>query len=315
MSALHEIQRVSTKPFAFGRRVLGVLFSWGPGYEPQPPGLLFESDRVRGYFVDYRSKTTTKEARTPQLMLPGDVAQLALGWHERMLLGDRRAADEFERICKLLVAQAEDVGGLLLWPYELNIPKYGAKGRWYAGMTQGQAASTLVRAYLHTGRPEYQTLAERAIEPILRLDSRFVTMTHAGPILEEAEATPPSHILNGWIFALWGLWDLRITTGDRRIHDTLNTTIDCLRVKLDEYDVGWWTRYSLFPHRLPDLAKPFYHRLHIHQMEVLYRLTGMAEFGAAARRWAAYDSRLARCAALAQKVPFKIVDAVISRSR
>jgi heparosan-N-sulfate-glucuronate 5-epimerase len=302
-------------PVAFGRRVAGVMFSWGPGYEAQPPGLLFESDRVRGYFVDYRLKTTAKAARAPKSLLPGTIAQLALGWHERMLLGEERAGPEFERVCELLVVQAEDVGDLLLWPYELNIPKYGAKGRWYAGMTQGQAASTLTRAYLHTGRPEYQTLARKAIEPILRLDSRFVTVTPEGPILEEVESTPPSHILNGWIFALWGLWDLRITTEDGRIDDTLNATIDCLRAKLREYDVGWWTRYSLFPHRLPDLAKPFYHRLHVDQMAVLYRLTGIAEFGAAALRWASYDSPMARCAALAQKVPFKIVDAVASPVR
>lgn len=291
------------------------MFSWGPGYEPQPPGLLFESDRVRGYFVDYRSKTTTKAARTPKSLVPVSVAQLALGWHERLLLGEERAASEFERVCEVLVAQAEDAEDSLLWPYELNIPKYGLKGRWYAGMAQGQAASTLTRAYLHTGRPEYQTLAQKAIEPILRLDSRFVTLTPEGPILEEAEAIPPSHILNGWIFALWGLWDLRITAGDQRIDDILNATIDCLRGKLQEYDVGWWTRYSLFPHRLPDLAKPFYHRLHVDQMAVLYRLTGIAEFGAAARRWAAYDSRVARCAVLAQKVPFKIIDAVVSPVR
>jgi heparosan-N-sulfate-glucuronate 5-epimerase len=302
------------RPLASARRVAGVMFSWGPGYEPQPPGLLFESDRVRGYFLDYRSKTATKAARTPKSLLPVTVAQLALGWHERMLLGEERAASEFERICEVLVAQAEVVEDLLLWPYELDIPKYGTKGRWYAGMAQGQAASTLTRAYLHTGRTEYQILAQKAIEPILRLDSRFVTVTPEGPILEEAEATPPSHILNGWIFALWGLWDLRITAGDQRIDDILNATVDCLRAKLHEYDIGWWTRYSLFPHRLPDLAKPFYHRLHVDQMAVLYRLTGIAEFGAAARRWAAYDSPVARCSALAQKVPFKIVNAVVSRA-
>jgi hypothetical protein len=147
------------------------------------------------------------------------------------------------------------------------------------------------------------------------MDTRFVTVTPAGPILEEAEANPPSHILNGWVFALWGLWDVRVGLGERRVDPLLEATIDCLRTKLDEYDVGWWTRYSLFPHVLPDLAKPFYHRLHIDQMELLYRLTGITDFRYAASRWASYDSRFARFMALAQKVPFKLVDAVASPAR
>jgi hypothetical protein len=73
---------------------------------------------------------------------------------------------------------------------------------------------------------------------------------------------------------------------------------------LDQYDVGWWTRYSLYPHLLPDLAKPFYHRLHIDQVEVLYRLTGFEEFRSAARRWRGYDNHVYRIAAIAQKAMF-----------
>jgi heparosan-N-sulfate-glucuronate 5-epimerase len=302
-------------PFAFGQRVFGGIFSRGPGYEPQPPGLFFEPDRVRGYFIDYRAKTETRGARTPTSLLPGDAAQLALGWYERMLLGDALAADLFEQTCELLLAKAENAGDMLLWPYQLTIRKYGLRGLWYAGMTQSQAASTFTRGYMHTGRPEYARLALQAIEPLLRRDSRFVTVTPEGPIVEEAEARPPSHILNGWIFALWGLWDVRTAFGDARADDLLNSTIDCLRSKLDEYDLGWWTLYSLFPHSLPDLAQPFYHRLHVHQMEVLYRLTGMAEFGAAARRWASYDSTAASWTARAQKLPFKIVDGMASFTR
>ena len=47
-------------------------------------------------------------------------------------------------------------------------------------------------------------------------------------------------------------------------------------------------------------------------MEVHYRLTHIAEFGEAARRWESYDSRPARLAAVAHKVPFKLVDAIAS---
>jgi heparosan-N-sulfate-glucuronate 5-epimerase len=306
---------VLARPIAFGQRAMGSMFSIGPGYEPQPPGLLFETDQVRGYFLDFRSKTETKAAREPSSLLPVDLAQLALGWHERTLLGDRRTAREFEDASRMLLSQAEASDGALLWPHRLTIPKYGVSGLWYAGMAQGQAASVFVRAYLHSGRPVYKTAARQAIVPLFRRDSRFVTATPAGPILEEAEASPPSHILNGWIFALWGLWDVRAGLGDDDARPLLEETLECLRAQLARYDVGWWTRYSLFPHALPDLAKPFYHRLHVHQMAVLFRLTGIDEFGSAAKRWAAYDSPGARCLALAHKVPFKAADAVARARR
>jgi len=297
-------------PLALGQRVLGAILSRGPGYEPQPPGLLFEPNRVAGYFVDFRSKTYAKAAREPASLLPVDLAQLALGWYERMLLGEGEAASHFENACRLLFEQAEESGDALLWPHVLTIPKYGLSGRWYAGMAQGQAASVFVRAYLHRRQPEYEAAARRALDPLLRRDSRFVTTTPSGPVLEEAEATRPSHILNGWIFSLWGLWDVRVGLNEPDVGPLLDETIACLRARLPEYDVGWWTRYSLYPHPLPDLAKPFYHRLHIDQMAVLYRLTGISEFGSASRRWASYDSVRARSLAVAHKVPFKLADAL-----
>jgi hypothetical protein len=76
---------------------------------------------------------------------------------------------------------------------------------------------------------------------------------------------------------------------------------------IGSYDVGWWSRYSLYPHRLPDLAKPFYHRLHVHQLEVTARLVGEAELAETARRWAAYDTAPKRVGAIAQKALFVAV--------
>ncbi len=68
------------------------------------------------------------------------------------------------------------------------------------------------------------------------------------------------------------------------------------------------TKYSLFPHPIPDLAKPIYHRLHVDLANVLHRLTGAAEFQAAARKWASYDRAVPRAAAVAAKLPFIVMD-------
>ena len=55
------------------------------------------------------------------------------------------------------------------------------------------------------------------------------------------------------------------------------------------------------------LASPFYHHLHIVQLEVLYRLTGEEIFHRYATRWDGYRrSRLRRAVALLYKAVFKL---------
>jgi hypothetical protein len=277
-----------------------------------PPGLFFDDSTVRGYFTDFRAKTTSPEAAAPSRLLPADLAQLALGWWDRDLAGDSRAMEMFEHLCTLLAERAEIQGDEWRWPYHISIRKYKTEPPFYSAMAQGQIASTFVRLYLAAGDPRHAEIALAAVRPLVTEAGPFVTeadpclvsLTPTGPVLEESPSDPPSHILNGWIFSLWGLWDVAIGIGDERAKKVYDASLSCLRQMLDDYDVGWWTRYSLYPHSLPDLAKPFYHRLHIDQVEVLYRLTGFDEFGSAARRWRSYDTPIHRMAAIAQKTLF-----------
>jgi heparosan-N-sulfate-glucuronate 5-epimerase len=131
-----------------------------------------------------------------------------------------------------------------------------------------------------------------------------VADTEYGPALEEAPSHPMSLILNGWIYALWGLRDVAVGLRHREADEMLGASSECLLRMLPHYDTGWWTRYSLYPHLLPDLAKPFYHRLHVWQAEVMHRLTGNEGFGAAAARWRRYDRAASRVRLIAQKAAF-----------
>jgi hypothetical protein len=265
---------------------------------------MFDAASVRGYYIDFRAKTTSPLAATPERLIPAGLAQLALGWWERRLAGDTRAADEFRRICGLLEKRAERKDGKLLWPYDVFVSKYPTFWPPYSSMAQGQAASVFARAYLASGDAHDAELAQQAIRPIVEARSPLVTVTPDGPVPEESPGTPASHILNGWIYALWGLRDVELALGDPAAASLHELSLSCLRRMIDRYDVGWWTRYSLYPHKLVDLAKPFYHRLHADQTDVLYRLTGFAEFGDASRRWRSYDTPLNRARAVAHKVAF-----------
>jgi heparosan-N-sulfate-glucuronate 5-epimerase len=213
--------------------------------------------------------------------------------------------EKFQYACVLLEKSAEIREDEWRWPYRVGVPKYKIDPPTYSALAQAQIASTFVRAYLATANSQHAEIALAAVRPLVKEGgSDLVSLTWAGPVLEETPSSPPSHILNGWIYGLWGLWDVALGIGDEGAGQTYQASLNCLRQMLDNYDVGWWTRYSLYPHLLPDLAKPFYHRLHIDQVEVLYRLTGFDEFRSAARRWRRYDNHISRIGAIAQKTMF-----------
>lgn len=292
-------------------------FSYGPGYEAHPPGSRFNTARVQGYFIDYRAKihSPPRSAHNGTALEGIELAQRALGWWEEVLAGAARAEEEFLGLCAALEAVAERTDHGLLWPCWIAMPKYGVAAPWYSAMTQAQAASVFVRAHVRTGDDRYGDLAARAIEPILRSPpGGFVVPTPDGPVLEKiAYCRPPSKVLNGWMFALWGLWDVALALGDEHARRLFEESAECLRCNLSAYDVRWWTRYGLFPHPLPDLAKPFYHRLHVTQLDVMARLTAVPDFRETSERWARYDRPPAPAAAVASKLAFVPINLLARR--
>jgi heparosan-N-sulfate-glucuronate 5-epimerase len=294
-------------------RVRSNAFQWawsaalsrGTGYEPQPLGHFSRIDEVHGYFIDFSAKTKAPSATQPLGLSPAALAQLALGWWERSLHGDPHALGHFERVCTLLEGRAVPRGAELRWPYDEPVPKYGLHPPWYSALAQGQAASVFARAYVAWGHERHRMAALAAIQPLLANGpSDLVTNEDSCAVLEEAPSSPPSHILNGWIYALWGLWEIHVAFAHEASADAFSASMDCLRRSLPKYDVGWWTKYSLYPFPLTDLAKPFYHALHVHQLDILYRLTGFRDLLETRSRWSSYDTPTARARVVVQKAGF-----------
>ncbi len=270
-----------------------------------------------GYYIDYRAKVDTHLRYPGQRLQPAPLAQLALGWHERGLYGDRSAESAFLAVCEELASSAVPVDTGVVWPYDVAVAKYPLGRPWYSGMAQGQIASAFVRAWQRTGDDRFAERALKAIGPLLEASfAQLVTRTSRGPVIEECGPMQPrAHILNGWIFGLWGTRDVAVAFGDAGARRLEAETTAALAASLALYDTGWWTRYSLYPHVFADLAKPFYHRLHVVQMEVMRDLTGAPEFASAAARWKSYDTSLAAMRAIASKVPFVLTKRVRARAR
>jgi hypothetical protein len=288
-------------------RAINAALSRGPGYEPTPIGPAFDDVSVRGYYIDFRAKTTSPVAGDAAALPAIQLIQLALGWWERHVAGEEAALTRFFELCADVERRAVEGSAAapeLRWPVGVAVPKYGLAPGWSSALAQGQAGSVFVRAHLANGDDRYAELALRAVEPFLS-GSELVS---PGPILEEAPSDPASHVLNGWMSALWGLWDVQLGLGDPRAHTTFETSVACLRACLPSYDIGWWTLYSLYPHALKDLAKPIYHRFHVTQLEVYHRLTGFDDIAETRDRWESYDRPVPRARAIAQKAAFAVAE-------
>ena len=124
--------------------------------------------------------------------------------------------------------------------------------------------------------------------PLLSPASPLVVETEEGPVLQEYPTDPPTHVLNGWINALWGLYDIANAGGkladDAR--DAYQRGLEALAARLPLYNTGWnWSRYDLFPHAIVHVTSPFYHRLHVEQLRAMHDLDPRPMFAETADRW------------------------------
>ena len=184
------------------------------------------------------------------------------------------------------------------------------KAPWYSALAQGQGISLLVRAYRETGAAAYLETAKGAFTSFLKSTrDGGVTFTDARGNLwfEEYIVSPPTHILNGFIWATWGVYDYFLATQDNAARDLFAQAALTLRTNLDRYDLGFWSLYEQSDTVLPMVASPFYHRLHVIQLQVMHRLTGDNIFAQFADKWeACARSRTNRTRALCYKSAFKL---------
>ncbi len=126
--------------------------------------------------------------------------------------------------------------------------------------------------------------------------------------IEEYIVDPPTHILNGFIWSLWGIYDFGLYSNSEQIKNLFNGYVQTLIYNLKFYDTGYWSLYEQSGLKMPMLASPFYHRLHIIQLQIMAELTGFEVFSETAQKWLKYlHSKPKFYRALAGKSLFKLM--------
>lgn len=279
-----------------------------------PRYVIAESISTNGtgpYFLDWRfhnKKLTAKsasgivmtEARNGVLYEnPVAIAFYALGQHAELLeSGDATSWESFILHAEQLLKTQDQNGG---WAYPVEVPRYNVKPGWYSAMAQGMALSVFVRAHYLTKSEKYREAIKRAANLLLLSTDQNGCSDYdaAGrPFLEECPSVPPSRVLNGAIFALWGLWEASSRIQGLPVAECCSRLAD----ELPGFDLGYWSRYDL---RFKAPATRAYHVLHISQLRIVASLSGDIRFLETAQRWeTAQRSRRNRLRAAMSKAKF-----------
>jgi heparosan-N-sulfate-glucuronate 5-epimerase len=243
-------------------------------HQAQGMGMYYRPGALLGYYNDLTAKADWRGPTDGEgvplvsinssglLYFPVTIFHKGLAHHDLWLGSgrtDQRQWNSFLALADWAVRNQEERGG---WPFPIPM---SANAR-YSALAQGEGISVLARAYAVTQKPQYAQSAIRAASLLLTpvTDGGTARPTEAGLVLEELPTEPPRTVLNGWISALYGLWDLQLT-GCADVSQQLSDTLKALVSYLPRYDIGFW---SLYDHA-GTLASPFYHRLHIAQLQAL----------------------------------------------
>lgn len=181
------------------------------------------------------------------------------------------------------IAVIKDVA--MYFPYEFdvylhNIPSEHLDAPWYSGMAQGQALSAFTRMYQITKEEKYLKWAHQVFASFQQLKSKghseWVTMVDQHYYwIEEYPLEEPTKVLNGYIFAIYGLYDYYQVTKSEKAKFLLQASLTTIYDHILDYRKEDDASLYGLKH---DHQSWHYHLVHIEQLQALYQITGNEYF-------------------------------------
>lgn len=205
------------------------------------------------------------------------------------------------RIAAKIAERAVPIDGAYFFFGEFDRVRHGYLHRapWASGMRQGQLLHVFSALYRVTGEARYRELADKTFRSLFFVEGEaddglwVSTVDDEGYLwIEEYPKSPPSHTMNGFIFAIFGVYEYYEVTKAPIAKKLLLAGLTTLRDRgASIRNVGDLSSKSIqYRHNKPRK----YHRVHIRQFLHLYHMTGDAAFFRIARHLQddllAYDS-------------------------
>ncbi len=277
-------------------------------YERQAMDYLFEDELLdlddEGVVLDDGGVALWLDARGDRQEHPVYLVQYALaalGGYTRT--GDQRYLDRALANAERLVTLGErDEAGALWFPYHFAHRYYDVTMPvpWWSSMGQGQPLSLFSRlAGLLPDGARWRELADatfRTFDGWRALGRPWITTMDAHGCLwfeEYAGDVEPLLVVNGHVFALYGLYDYATLTGDPHASDLFDGGATTIRNHIGTIRVPGGISYYCAREgycQRPEWQNAGYHPIHIQQLRMLAAMTGDEAFATAADLFAA-DTR------------------------
>lgn len=256
----------------------------------QSIGEYFKKNEIKGYynnmmekvikapkFVDSEDLPSLDLNDKKKFYFPVGIFQYAFGLLDLYYkTNEKKYLIKFRQCADWALTQQLDSGAWDNFSYYYPNHPYGA-------MAQGEGTSLLIRAHVLFKDGKYLAAAKRSIDFMLisNKEGGCTDYTENGDVIL-LEYPCRKAVMNGFIFSWWGLYDYVLATRDegsykKALKNSLITFINLM----PKFMCSYWSMYDLEGR----IASPFYHNLHIAQMQAMYQLTDMSIFNDYAKQW------------------------------
>jgi len=206
--------------------------------------------------------------------------------------GEQIWLDRALRHAQRLEQMRTERDGAWYFPYLFDWTYPGATihAPWWSAMAQGEALSLFVRLYEQTGDENWRSAVDHTWLSLKQPRSAaepWATMTDQELLVFEEYAgdAAPLKVLNGHLFALFGVYDYWRLTGDAEAVAYLDGAATTTLAVMPKIGVANGISYYCWQDacRKSVWQNPTYHVIHSWQLDTLARLTGDARFS----QWAA----------------------------
>jgi len=195
--------------------------------------------------------------------------------------GEEQYLDRAKTFVHRLLIEADEYNNAIYYPYHFDynlhgLPEAELKAPWYSGLAQGSALGVLSRLFMFTNDSTYLRAANKTFYSLLHLNGAghpwvaFIDNTGCYWI-DEYPLWQPSRTLNGFIYAVFGLYDYQQLTQDSKAEKVIK---DCFKTLKNYIPLfrrkGQPSFYGLqYQYFTAD-----YHPTHIYQLRMLGKMTG-----------------------------------------
>lgn len=260
---------------------------------PEPDIFHIQTDRNGIAMWDYKGRLGLQTEHVPWV-----ISFYALGMYNLYYdTLEKSYLEKFFKHADFLVRNLVARGDFGVWLVQFPwiAPCYLCKKPWISSMYQGLGLSTLARAWMISKNEEYLTTAQEALRS-------FEVPVSKGGVLkvdrkgfwwyDEYACTRRANVLNGFIFALVGLYEYHDVSKDPKALTLFNNGIKTAMHYIDKYDLNFLVfKWSKYDDKLLFYSGPKYHNWHIKQLVQLHKITRNKEFLVWATRWFRYQER------------------------